>query len=82
VAYALGAAYIIGKALLAICLWGAATIGYLKREMAVWERVLAAAAAAFLVLALPITDEVGFALAALLIGLHLWRAKAAETPAA
>lgn len=76
-AYALGAAYIIGKTLLAICLWGAATIGFLKRDMAVWERALAAAAAAALVLALPVTDEIGFALAALMIGLHLWRAKAA-----
>ena len=81
-AYVLGAVYIIGKALLAICLWGAATIGFLKREMALWERALAAAAAAFLVLALPVTDEVGFALAALLIGLHLWRAKTAARPAA
>lgn len=74
--YALGAAYIIGKALLAITLWGAATIGFLKRDMAVWERALAAAAAASLVMALPITDEIGFGLAALLIGAHLWRARA------
>lgn len=76
-AYAVGAAYIIGKTLLAICLWGAATIGFMKRDMALWERGLAALAAAFLVLALPATDEVGFALAALLIGLHWWRAKPA-----
>jgi TRAP transporter 4TM/12TM fusion protein len=78
--YALGAAYIIGKALLAVTLWGAATIGYLKRDMALWERALAAAAA--LVLALPVTDEIGFALAALLIGVHLWRARTAERAAA
>jgi TRAP-type uncharacterized transport system fused permease subunit len=78
----LGAAYIFGKALLAITLWGAATIGFLKRDMAVWERALAALAAASLVLALPITDEIGFGLAALLIGLHLWRARAAERAAA
>lgn len=76
-AYALGAAYIIGKTLLAICLWGAATIGFLKRDMAVWERVLAAVAAGFLVTALPVTDEIGFGLAALLVGLHLWRARGA-----
>ena len=62
---------------LAICLWGAATIGFLKRDMAIWERALAAAAAASLVLALPVTDEIGFALAALVIGLHLWRSRAA-----
>lgn len=80
-AYAFAAAYIIGKTLLAIGLWGAATIGFLKREMALWERALAAAAAAFLVLALPVTDEIGFALAALLVGQHIWRAKAATHPA-
>ncbi|OYX03243.1 MAG: C4-dicarboxylate ABC transporter [Bosea sp. 32-68-6] len=81
VSYALGAAYIIGKALLAITLWGAATIGFLKRDMAVWERALAAAAAASLVMALPITDEIGFGLAALLIGVHLWRARATDRTA-
>jgi TRAP transporter 4TM/12TM fusion protein len=76
-AYASAAAYVIFKALLAIFLWGAATIGFMKRDMPAWERVLAAVAAAFLVLALPITDEIGFAVAALLIGQHLWRARAA-----
>jgi TRAP transporter 4TM/12TM fusion protein len=81
-AYALGAAYIIGKALLAITLWGAATIGFLKRDMALWERALAAGAAASLVMALPITDEIGFGLAALLIGVHLWRARATDRAAA
>ncbi|WP_414643678.1 TRAP transporter permease [Bosea sp. (in: a-proteobacteria)] len=81
-AYALGAAYIIGKALLAVTLWGAATIGFLKRDMALWERALAAAAAASLVIALPITDEIGFGLAALLIGVHLWRARATDRAAA
>lgn len=81
-AYALAAAYIIVKTLLAICLWGAATIGFLKRDMLVWERLLAAAAALALVLALPVTDEVGFVLAAIVIGQHLWRAKqAALAPA-
>ncbi|MEN5082130.1 TRAP transporter permease [Bosea sp. TWI1241] len=81
-AYVFAAVYIIGKALLAICLWGAATIGYLKRDMALWERVLAAVAAAFLVLALPVTDEVGFALAVVLVVLHVWRARVADRQAA
>jgi len=79
--YAAAAAYIIVKALLAIFLWGAATIGFMKRDMSVWERLLAAAAAFSLVLALPATDEVGFLLAALLIGQHLWRARAASAAA-
>ena len=49
--------------------------------MAVWERALAAAAAGSLVMALPVTDEIGFALAALVIGQHLWRARGAAAPA-
>ena len=38
---------------------------------------LAATAAILLVLALPLTDEAGFALAAGLVGLHWWRLRAA-----
>jgi TRAP-type uncharacterized transport system fused permease subunit len=80
--YWLAVAYIVIKATLAMVLWGAAFVGYFVRPLALWERVAAALAAALLVAALPITDEIGFALAALLIGLHLWRAKTAEEPAA
>lgn len=74
-AYIAAAAWIIFKATLAIILWGAAFTGYLRREMAAWERVLAVIAAALLVVALPITDELGVGLAALVIGHHLWRAR-------
>ncbi len=81
-AYALAAAYIIFKALLAIVLWGSATIGFMRREMAMWERALATLAVLSLVLALPITDEVGFAIAAVVIGQHLWRARRAAPAAA
>ena len=68
--------YIIVKASLAIALWGAAVIGYLRAPLAAWERLLAAAAAFTLVMALPVTDEIGFALAALVFGLHWWRTRA------
>ncbi|OCX67333.1 C4-dicarboxylate ABC transporter [Thioclava sp. SK-1] len=57
-------AYVLIKALLAIGLWGAAVIGWLWRPLAVWERIVAMAAAFTLVAALPITDELGFALTA------------------
>ena len=67
---------------LAIGLWGAAAIGFLRGRLGWLERVLAAAAAFTLVVALPITDEIGFGLAALLIGVHLWRARTAERAAA
>jgi TRAP-type uncharacterized transport system fused permease subunit len=68
-------AYMVVKAGLAVLLWGAASVGYLNAKMPWWERLGAAIAAAFLVLALPVTDEVGFALAALVLGFHFWRAR-------
>ena len=71
-------AYIVFKAGLAIALWGAAVIGYLRSRLAAWERLLAAAAAFTLVAALPITDEIGFALAALIVGQHLWRTRSVD----
>jgi TRAP transporter 4TM/12TM fusion protein len=65
--------YAVAKALLAIVLWGAATIGFLRQPMRLAERALAIAAAAALVAALPLTDEIGFALAALVLAWHTLR---------
>jgi TRAP transporter 4TM/12TM fusion protein len=56
-------AYVIFKALVAIGLWGVAAIGYFRDHLGWPERILAAAGAFFLVAALPVTDEIGFALA-------------------
>nr|WP_231388704.1 TRAP transporter permease [Pseudooceanicola algae] len=56
--------YVIIKALIALSLWGVAVIGWLGRPLAVWERALAMVAAFTLVAALPLTDEIGFALVA------------------
>jgi TRAP transporter 4TM/12TM fusion protein len=64
-------AYIVLKASIAIALWGAAVIGWLGRPLAFWERTLAVAAAATLIAALPITDEIGFALVALFAA-NIW----------
>jgi TRAP transporter 4TM/12TM fusion protein len=80
-AYWLAVAYIAVKATLALALWGAAAIGYGRAPLHWWERLLAAVAAAFLVLAVPITDEIGFALTILVAGVHLWRTRAAAVPA-
>jgi TRAP-type uncharacterized transport system fused permease subunit len=66
-------AYIIFKALLGICLWGAAAIGYFGRRLAWWERLWAVAAAGFLIAALPVTDEIGFAASAAFIAWAWWR---------
>jgi len=64
--------YVSFKTLVAIGLWGAATIGYLWVPMRWLERALAAAAAFLLIVALPVTDEVGFGIAVLFLIYH-WR---------
>lgn len=80
--YPLAVAYIIFKAALGIGLWGAAVIGFLFAPMRSYERLIAAAAAFTLIAALPATDEIGFVLAALAIGLHVVRVRRVrEAPA-
>ncbi len=74
--------YMLFKAALAIGLWGAAFTGCLQRPMAHWERLLAFVAGGSLILAAPITDELGFVLAALFFAQHLWRARRAGATAA
>lgn len=80
--YPVAVAYIVFKTALAIGLWGAAVIGFLKTHMAAWERILATLAAFCLVAALPATDEIGFALAALSIGAHWWRNRSMRSASA
>lgn len=70
--------YVVAKALLAIGIWGAAFTGYLQARLSGWERLLGFAAGASLILATPLSDEIGFALAALLIAQHCWRAHRAQ----
>ena len=72
--YPVEVAYVLFKACLAIGLWGMAVVGFLTVRTFLWERMLAVIAGVSLVLALPATDEIGFALAGVLIGQHLWRA--------
>ena len=67
--------YIVFKATLAIYLWGSAAIGYLWSPLNVAERVVAAAAAFALVVALPITDELGFAASAVFIAWQWLRSR-------
>ncbi|MBL8573937.1 MAG: TRAP transporter permease [Hyphomicrobiaceae bacterium] len=74
-------AYVVGKTVLAIVLWGAASIGFLFVRMPVWERIAAAATAGFLVVAIDWTDGVGFALTVVLLAQHLWRARRAREAA-
>jgi TRAP transporter 4TM/12TM fusion protein len=71
-------AYMLIKTLLAVGLWGMASTGYLLRKMPLWERLLSVAAGALLVVALPLTDELGFALGIVVILQHVWRSRRAE----
>ena len=72
----LAVVYIVGKALLAITLWGAAAIGYLRAPLKLWERAFAVAGAFMLVAALPLTDEIGFAICSLFVGWHWFSTRA------
>jgi TRAP transporter 4TM/12TM fusion protein len=74
--------YVLFKAALAIGLWGAVFTGFLHSKMAWWERVLGFAAGASLILATPMSDEVGFALAALFFAQHYWRSRHAHVASA
>jgi TRAP transporter 4TM/12TM fusion protein len=73
----LAVVYVVGKTVLAIGLWGAAAIGYLRGRINVLERVIAFVAAAMLVAAAPWTDDVGFAASAAFIAWHFWRTRGA-----
>jgi TRAP transporter 4TM/12TM fusion protein len=67
--------YMVLKAVLAIMLWGGAAVGYLWAPLRLIERGLATLAALLLVAALPLTDEIGFALAVLFLGWHAWQVR-------
>ncbi len=68
--------YVVFKAVVAIILWGGAAIGYWLAPLRWFERAFAFAAAAFLIVALPLTDEIGLAMAATLVIWHVGRSRA------
>ncbi|MFN4156063.1 MAG: TRAP transporter permease [Paracoccaceae bacterium] len=63
--------YVITKTVLAIGLWGVAVIGWLGAPLQLWQRALAMVAAGALVVALPATDGIGFALVAAFAAQHI-----------
>jgi TRAP transporter 4TM/12TM fusion protein len=81
IGYPLAVAYIVAKASLSIGLWGVAVIGYFNTPIPVLHRLVAAAAAFFLVAAVPITDEIGAGLV-LLFGFLVWKFPGATAPGA
>lgn len=73
--YPVEVAYIVLKTVLAIGLWGVAIVGFLFTRANLVERLAAFGAGILLMLALPLTDEAGFALAVAVIGFHWWRSR-------
>ncbi|MCF8159571.1 MAG: TRAP transporter permease [Polaromonas sp.] len=67
--------WIVFKALVAIAMWGAGAIGFLVTRLNVVERVWAILSASLLVVALPLTDELGLGLIALFVAWHVWRSR-------
>jgi TRAP-type uncharacterized transport system fused permease subunit len=65
--------WVVFKALVAIGMWGAGAIGFLLAPLAWWERLWAIVGASLLVVALPVTDELGLLMVALFVGRHIWQ---------
>ncbi len=53
--------------------WGAGAIGFLFGRLNWVERVVAIVSASFLVVALPLTDEIGLGAVAVFLAWHWWR---------
>jgi TRAP transporter 4TM/12TM fusion protein len=67
--------WIVFKALVAISMWGAGAIGFLFGRLNGVERVVAVVSASFLVVALPLTDEIGLGAVAVFVLWHAWRTR-------
>ncbi|TFW09306.1 TRAP transporter permease [Oxalobacteraceae bacterium OM1] len=69
----LSVVYVVFKACVAVWLWAAGTVGFFTTPLKGRERVFVIAAACLLVAAVPLTDEIGFAMAALFAGWSYWQ---------
>jgi TRAP transporter 4TM/12TM fusion protein len=67
--------YIVLKAVLAIGLWGIAAIGHFLGPVSWLERAFVFISAGFLVVATPISDQLGFGLSVLFFAWHWWRTR-------
>lgn len=72
----LDTSWIVFKALVAIAMWGAGAIGFLITRLNLVERAVAIASASLLVVAFPLTDELGLGLIAIFVAWHVWRSRA------
>lgn len=67
--------YMVIKTLFAIALWGIAVVGYYRMPLSWIERLIAVGAGFALVLAMPISDEIGYVVGIALMAQHIWRAR-------
>ncbi|OGB01687.1 MAG: C4-dicarboxylate ABC transporter [Burkholderiales bacterium RIFCSPHIGHO2_12_FULL_61_11] len=67
--------YVVFKALVAIAMWGAGAIGFLFGPLNWLERILTIVAASFLVVAFPMTDEIGLGAVVFFVAWHLWKTR-------
>lgn len=77
VGFPVAVAYIVLKCIISIGLWGSAVTGWLGHKMGIGERLIAVAAAFTLIAAVPLSDEIGFALTILFIVIWQVRRKSA-----
>jgi TRAP transporter 4TM/12TM fusion protein len=78
--YWLAAVYICVKATFAVALWGVTAVGHLFAPIPLWQRAWTFVAAAFLVAAVPLTDEIGFALGIAFVAYHWWTTRQQTAP--
>ncbi|MDN5568644.1 MAG: TRAP transporter permease, partial [Paracoccus sp. (in: a-proteobacteria)] len=71
--YPVEVAYILLKTVLGVGLWGVAMVGYFLDRTNIVERTLAFAAGVALIVAMPLSDELGFALALTFGAMHWLR---------
>lgn len=74
--------YMVIKTMFAIGLWGIAVVGYYRMPLSWLERLIAIGAGFSLVLAMPISDEIGYVVGIALLAQHIWRARRREQLAA
>lgn len=79
--YPVEVAYVVAKTVIAIALWGLAVVGYLNMPLRWYERVLAFAGGVSLIVALPISDEIGFGIT-VLVAVLIWLRGRKAAPAA
>ncbi|WP_282603526.1 TRAP transporter permease [Paracoccus sp. PARArs4] len=76
--YPVEVAYVLLKTVLGIGLWGIAVVGFFLNRTTIPERLLAMAGGVSLILAMPLSDQIGFGLAAAFLAAHVLRTRKAR----